>query len=218
MGDLSDVQQPDFALVPVLQKLHNERDTGRLQVRPQQGSYGTVYFEQGEIVHAAHATVKGIDAFVTIVAWNVALHSFRPKISAKDYTIEFSFSELLTMLAQGERALKASSGSASTTPRMAARTDTPASRPAEARTTRTNATGRPIPKAFLDELIRLFVEVKGPIADIIMEDVSYDLGYELKDLPSSELRAFYKGLLKEIPNPEAQKVFIEALKALEARY
>lgn len=218
MGDLSDVQQPNFALVPVLQRLHSEGDTGRLQVRPPRGSYGAVYFEQGEIVHATHATVKGIDAFITIVTWNVALNSFRPKILAKDYTIDFPFFELLTMLAQSEQALKERGASSAGVAPVARVTNTPQTNQPDPRTTGALATGSPVPKSFLNELTTLFIDIKGPIADIIMEDVSYDLGYELGDLPSSELRAFYKGLLKEIPDVEAKRRFVASLKALEKKY
>lgn len=228
---------PDFALIPVLQKLHYEHSTGRLQVRPEQGSYGTIYFSEGQIVHAAHATLKGVEAFITIIAWNIGVHSFRPNIIAKEHSIELPFFELLSVLGYGEQLGDAELLTALEAKLLNAKAAAPESRHvnrsyiqnderhdtyvAHTNTQRNrleNAAKGAVSKVFMNELTELFIDIKGPIARIIMEDISYDLGYDLEYLPRGELRTFCQSLVKEIPSLEAQRNFVASLRLLETQY
>ena len=225
---------PDFALIPVLQKLHYEHSTGRLQVRPEQGSYGTIYFSEGQVVHAAHTTLKGVEAFITIIAWNIGVHSFRPNIIARERSIELPFFELLSVLGYGEQLSDAELLTALEAKTLDTKTVPPGSEPNHTRSEHTrdnyaqtkpvqssrlqNASQNVVSKVFIDELTKLFIDIMGPIARVVMEDISYNLGYDLEQLPRSELRAFCQSLVEEIPDVQEQRNFVASLRLLETQY
>lgn len=54
----------------------------------------------------------------------------------------------------------------------------------------------------------------GPIASLIIEDISEELGYDLKHFPVKKMEQFLERLTEEIPNPAQQETFQKATSAL----
>lgn len=82
--------------------LCSEQRTGKLVIR-KEGREGEVYIEEGGITHAQLDECIGLPALLFMLSWERGTHSFTPKETADQRTIEMETSNVLSLLAKRTR-------------------------------------------------------------------------------------------------------------------
>lgn len=76
----------DMSLIDVIQIFNAERRTAAIHLGGELG-YGTLFMEDGNIVHAVYRDVKGADAFYQLLAWKDGEFEVEPEAKPEERTI-----------------------------------------------------------------------------------------------------------------------------------
>ncbi len=84
----------DMSLVDIIQIFHAEKKTVAIHLGSEQG-YGRVYLKDGDVVHAAHRNLTGVEAFYSLLQWNEGEFEVEPEGSTEERTINEPVDALL---------------------------------------------------------------------------------------------------------------------------
>lgn len=80
------------------------------------------------------------------------------------------------------------------------------------------ASGPVVPKAFIKELEKIGVNIMGPIAEIVIDDVAYDLGVNLETMPATLLPEFIGEVARQFKRQDWRREFEQQVEQLGKKH
>lgn len=241
-------QLEEGVLANLLQYLALNSASGLLQLREASGASASLYFQQGQLVHAVSGEREGPGALAPLLGWHAGRFSFHagtpsPKRSIHasldslllkaayeaDITVDESHSALDEGSILSPRPFVSGTQSVSlslrslhllrqfdgqlTLQQIGERLQLPLADVIKAAEELIKQglvevkDAAAVAPEFVDAITRLARDIMGPVADIVVEDTLYELGFAPDRLPQSAVPAFLTALAQQFQREDWRRTF-----------